>query len=330
MIVNQSEIKKYLEDFHAGRIAQGDGIGCEIDNVLRFKKGTFNMILGRNGVGKTYMKTWQYLALSMKYNYKWCIWTGENKAGQVIRNLTQWYTGRYFKTLSIAEIYRYQTELSQWFTFIDNKKMYKYDELLKIFKEEGSTGGLIDPYTGLDRGYSHGDNYDFLNNTRQWVNQTNITVDVCNHPISASGRAGAFYPKGHMWEGFIRNPYQSEVEGGEAFGNRMDDFICLHRMKDNPSMKNYTLLYVYKIKDHETGGQETEFEAPILLDFNNGLGFKVGGINPLFEKPVIGNPDYQPKALRPLTKEELRPTASNYKEDKDELFTGDTNTNVPF
>lgn len=321
MIVKDNDIKKYLEDFHAGRIAQGDGIGCEMDDYLRFKKGTFNLILGRNGVGKTYFKSWHYLALSMKYNYKWCIWTGENKAGQIIRDLTQWYTGKYFKTLSIAEVYRYQNELTQWFTFVDNSKMYKYTELLSIF-EDDYTGCLIDPFTGLDRGYSFGDNYDFLNNSRQWVNRTGITLDVCTHPTSASGRAGAVYPKDHNWAGFIRNPYQSDVEGGDAFSNRMDDFICLHRMKDHPDMKTYTQLYVYKIKDRETGGKETDYESPVLLEFNAGLGFKVGGINPLREKRVEPINGYEAKPL---------PVNRNFYEvDKEIEFNNDPITDVPF
>lgn len=321
MIVNDNEIQKYLEDFHAGRIAQGDGIGCDMDNFLRFKKGTFNLILGRNGVGKTYFKTWQFLCLSVKKNYKWVIWTGENKAGQIVRNLIQWYSGRYFKTLSIAEVYKYQQIISQWFKFVDNKKMYKYQDLLNIFEDHDCTGALIDPYTGLDRGYAFGDNYDFLNNTRQWVNQKGITIDVCTHPNSASGRANAVFPKGHIWEGFIRNPYQSDVEGGDAFSNRMDDNICLHRMKDNPSMKLFTLLYVYKIKDHETGGVESEFESPVLLDFNNGLGFKVNGINPLVDewvKPIEG---YEAK---PLT------VNRNFYETEKEIEFNSDETTAPF
>ena len=294
MITNQKDIHDYLEAFHAGAIAKGKGIGCVLDDYLRYKQGSFNLVLGRNGVGKTYFKAWHYLTLSVKYRdfgsgMKWCIWTGENKAGQIVRNLIQQYTGKQFKSLGIGEIYKAEQELSQWFDFVDNKKMYKYKELLKIFEDGDYKGCLIDPYTGLDREYSFGANYDFLNHTREWVNAKNVTVDVCTHPISSSGRAGAVYPKEHDWAGFIRNPYQSDVEGGDAFSNRMDDFICLHRMKDHPTMKTYTQVYVYKIKDHDTGGMETEFEVPVLCEFNNGLGFTIEGINPL-KQEIITDP----------------------------------------
>lgn len=294
MLVKQGEITKYLTDYKEGNITEGKPIGCDLDNNLRYKQGSFNLILGRNGVGKTYWRTWYYLCLSVKYRdfgtgLKWCIWTGENKAGQIVRNLIQQYTGIQFKNLSLNQIYKAEQELSQWFTFVDNSKLYKYTELLDVFGSGEYSGCLIDPYTGLSRDYGFSGNYDFLNETRQWVNERNQTIDVCTHPVSASGRAGAIYPKGHEWEGYIRAPYQSDVEGGDAFSNRMDDFICLHRMKDNPMMKTYTQVYVYKIKDHDTGGMETEFETPVLCEFNYGLGFKINGINPLKEEmPNLG------------------------------------------
>lgn len=305
MIVKQTEIQTYLEDYHAGRIKQGLGVGCVLDEYIRWKKGSMNLILGRNGVGKTYFKTWHYLVLSSKNPMmRWCVWTGENKAGQIIRNLIQIYTGRKFKDLAIHEVHRYYQEICQWFDFVDNSKSYKYKDLLNIFEDGNYSGCLIDPYTGLERGYGFADNYEFLNETRGWVNKTEITIDVCTHPISASGRAGAVFPKDHMWGGYIRNPYQSDVEGGDSFCNRMDDFICLHRLKDNESMRYYTLLYVYKIKDHETGGMETLYDSPILLDFNYGLGFKIDGINPLVDTYTKGNEDYTPKPIKPANQYE--------------------------
>ena len=36
-----------------------------------------------------------------------------------------------------------------------------------------------------------------------------------------------------------------------------------------------------KIKDRESGGSCTMLGEPLRFDFNNGLGFTIGGINPL-------------------------------------------------
>lgn len=283
MLVDSKQITQYLEDFKEGRISQGLGIGVkEFDYHLRFKKGSFNMILGHDNVGKTYWRTWYYLVLSVQHGCKWCIWTGENKAGQVVRNLIQFLSGRYIKDLTMAEIYRYEQEIAQWFKFVDNAKVYKYKELLKIFDGD-YTGCLIDPYTGLDRDFAHSDNYRFLNETRHWVNSTGITIDVCTHPISSSARAGGMYPEDHSLKGHLKAPFKGDTEGGKPFGNRTDDFIIIHRLSKHPEQKTFTRVSIDKIRDHETGGEETELDMPILFDFNKGLGFTINNINPIHD-----------------------------------------------
>jgi hypothetical protein len=300
MLVKDNEVTKYLELYHAGKIKKGLAIGCELDNYLRFKKGSLNMILGHDNVGKTYWRTWYYLVHAVKNNMKFCIWTGENKAGQIYRNLIKMYAQKDPKDMSLSELYRAKDELGQYFDFVDNKLMYKPDELLDLFKEKDYNCCLIDPYTGLDRDYDHSSNYKFMNNARQWANETGISLDICTHPISASGRAHALYPLKHPWEGHIRNPYKAEAEGGKVFQNRSDDFIVVHRISKHPQMKTYTLIYVDKIRDHETGGNETMIDEPVLCEFNNGYGFKIGGINPLTDKEVKPIEGYEQKPLTPL------------------------------
>jgi hypothetical protein len=41
------------------------------------------------------------------------------------------------------------------------------------------------------------------------------------------------------------------------------------------------LVSIDKIKDTDTGGQQTLLEDYIFCDFNDGLGFTIAGINPL-------------------------------------------------
>lgn len=281
MLVNKSEVTNYLEDYKEGRIKEGLGIGCDLDNHLRFKPGSFNMILGHDNVGKTYWRTWYYLCLAVLHGKTFCIWTGENKAGQVVRDLIKMYSGTELKNLSMAELYRYQDEILNMFSFVDNKNLYKYSDLLTIFEDGDYSGCLIDPYTGLNRKFGHADNYEFLNTTRQWVNRTGKSIDVCTHPISASGRAGGTYPDNHQWAGHTRIPFKADTEGGKPFSNRCDDFYVVHRLTKLESMRTYTLIGVDKIKDTETGGSCTMMDEPVLCEYNNGLGFTINGVNPL-------------------------------------------------
>lgn len=285
MLVQEKQITKYLDDFRNGLITKGVGIGIhQADDYFRFKKGSFNMILGHDNVGKTYWRTWYYLVLSVKYNYKWCIWTGENKAGQIVRDLIQFYAGKRLRDIEIGLAMSYQQQVCEWFTFVDNSKTYKYNDLLNIFDKEDYAGCLIDPFTGLDRKYTHSENYDFLNATRQWVNSTGKTIDVCTHPVSASGRAGGMYPAGHHHEGYLKAPSKSDTEGGKPFANRCDDFYTIHRLGNHPTLKNSTMIFTEKIKETETGGQLTEKDTPVMFEFNNGLGFTCGGVNPITQK----------------------------------------------
>lgn len=331
MLVKKENITGYLESYQKGLIREGLGIGCELDDYLRFKKGSFNVILGHDNVGKTYWRLWYYLCLAVKHNKKFCIWSGENKAGQLVRDLVQWYSGKRVKDMLPSELYRYQDEVLQWFTFVDNSNVYTYEDLLKVFSEEPYDGCLIDPYTGLKRKYTHEANYEFLNQSREWVNKNQITLDICTHPVSGAGRgADSYYPKGHERAGHLKPPRKDDTEGGKPFPNRCDDFYTVHRIADSATLRFYTEVYVEKVKDVETGGKRTLKDLPVMHEYNFGLGFKVGGINPLTEEYKIGNPDYVQKPLRPLTKEDLKPTATNYPDKEEDFFNNEPTDNLPF
>ena len=44
-------------------------------------------------------------------------------------------------------------------------------------------------------------------------------------------------------------------------------------------MKYTTLIDVEKIKDRDTGGKQTDINAPLNFEYNYGKGFKIGGID---------------------------------------------------
>ena len=99
MIVNKEEQLNYLYAFKEGKIQKGLGIGCEYDNYYVHKKGTMTVVIGLDNVGKTFFLLWYFLCLSVKHNTKWCIWSGENSAGQLTRDLIQMYSQTEIKNL---------------------------------------------------------------------------------------------------------------------------------------------------------------------------------------------------------------------------------------
>lgn len=271
----------YLYKYKEGKIKEGLGIGCELDDFLRFKPKQLNLILGHDNVGKTFFCTFYFLSLALHHDLRFCIWSGENQHGQIIRDMIQMLSGDNVKNLSHTEIRHYSNKIEAHFDFVDNKQLYKPKELLKIFENTECDACLIDPFTGLERSMRYEDNYKFLNECRHFCNVTGKTIYVNTHPVSESGRGNNVYAKGHNWEGHIKAPRKDDAEGGKPFTNRTDDIIILHRLTSHKDMKFYTLVTIAKVRDTETGGQQTNFEEPVLCDYNYGKGFLIGGVDPL-------------------------------------------------
>ena len=315
MIKDKGHSIKYLEDFRAGRISKGLDTGVPVlDQHLRFKINQLNMVLGFDNVGKTAWMMWYFLCLSVKHNIKWCIWSGENKSEQLIRDLIQMYAGQRLKDISIDKMYQYAAQIEDWFDFVSNENTYTSKQLLEIFRESDAQGCLIDPYTGLDRGVGHKDNYEFLNTTRQFVNTYSKTIYFNTHAVTEAARR--LHPKEHDMAGHVMPPLKSHAEGGQPFANRVDDIIILHRYISHPERRYHTLVETTKIKDKETGGEPTLYELPITHEFNNGVGFICGGVNPLKRvytqktietKPLQPNKDFEKEVEKPKPKSKSFP-----------------------
>jgi len=281
-----NSITQYLEDYRDGKIQMGKDVGCiELDEIIRYKQGQFNIINGIDNVGKTAWMLWYFLCLSNKHNLKWIVWSGENKAGQLVRQLIEFYTGEKVTKMRHDKIYHYATVIEQWFTFVDNSNIYKSKDLFKIFADSDAHGCLIDPYTGLNRGYTHADNYDFLNESRDFCNRYNKTLYLNTHPNTAG--ANMTYSDRHEFAGFRMAPGKQQSEGGQPFANRCDDFLTIHRLTNHPHMWRYTQIFTRKVKDTETGGRISFNDQPVLMDYNNGLGFTCNNVNPLNQKIFV-------------------------------------------
>lgn len=284
MILPYGHASHYLTDYREGRIEMGLGIGCQLDDFLRFKRKQLNIILGHDNVGKSYWFLWYMLALSTHHDLKWCIWMGENPSGKVMRDLIQMYTGKQFMDLTHKEIKRAELKIEYWFKFVDNSALYSPTKILDLFSSSNTDACFIDPFTGLDRGMAHSDNYEFMNNARMFCNQLNQTLYFSTHPNSESGRTTMIYPQDHQWFGHLKPPLKGHIEGGKPFLNRCDDMIIIHRLVKHPDMKHFTMVDVEKVKDYDTGGKQTELNVPLMFQYNYGLGFKIGLDDPIVRK----------------------------------------------
>jgi len=301
MVLSRGSARKYLHDYKDGKIAQGLGIGCALDNHLRFKIGQYNGILGGDNVGKTYWMTWYMLSLTTNHKIKWGIWMDENSKGQVLRDLIQMYSGIPYKQLQHEKIDEYCDYLEDYFFFIDNRQPYKPEDLLKQFENIPADGYFIDPFNQLDHDMNYESNIKFIRSLKRWCKVNKKTAYLSMHPVTSSGRKISEYPKGHEWEGQPMIPNKSMAEGGKIFANMCDDWINVHRLTKLESMQYFTMIDIDKVKDKDTGGTQTMSNEPLMFYYNHGLGFTIEGVNPIVKhneikyKPLEQNSNFVDK-----------------------------------
>ncbi len=293
MILNNGHSTQFLKDYRDGNILFGLKLGCRLDEHLVYKHNQLNIFLGHDNVGKSYFQLWYFLALATNHDLKFCLFMDENSSGKVMRDLIQMYTAKKFMELTHKEIRRAEVKLENYFTFIDNTRRYEIKEVTDLFLKSGADCLLIDPFNALKTELTYSSNYEVLNELKLITKQSNYSIFINAHPVSATGRLSATYPKEHEWNGQVRIPLKSDIEGGKAFANKADDFIVIHRLISHEQLWMFTLLEVVKIKDTDTGGKPTFYEKPLFLNYNFGKGFLIDGVD------VIKRSEYF-KTVEPL------------------------------
>jgi hypothetical protein len=281
MILDKGHSLDYLQSWKDGTIKQGSRIGNTLlDQHISLKENELGFVLGIPNVGKTHLWMWYALCDSLANGTIWDMCALENRPGISMVRLVQMKAGKYLNKMTQEELYKHHAWIDRHFNFYDHTLVYTHKELLKMFSDSNSTRCFIDPYTGLKRDYGHQGNYNFLNDAFEWK-QKNKSLYVSLHTRSEAG--GRKYPKGHDFEGFTMPPYPSLCEGGQPFENRADLWITIHRMVAHERLRSTAEVHCQKVKETETGGSVTIMGHPLMLDFNGGLGFTIGGVNPIQE-----------------------------------------------
>ena len=113
---NSTHADDYLASVRNGTLKQGLGIGCRLDNYLRFKYGSFNLIMGQANVGKTDWIIWYMVALTNKHKINWLIFSSENSVGSLKTKIIQYWTGKDLSNLTDEEFNRANFKMNQYFT----------------------------------------------------------------------------------------------------------------------------------------------------------------------------------------------------------------------
>jgi hypothetical protein len=295
MKVNHRDNDEFLELLRTNQVPIGKGIGCELDENLRFKVASFNIILGHANVGKTYWVLFYFLVLSAKHGLKHLIYSSENTVVGIKRNLFELYLGKKITTFTTDEMQRAKEFIEEHFDFLDTTQAQTVETFMQAVQKMGKYDTLmIDPHNGFTRPRgtnAHDYDYEMATRLRLFAKQTRTSIYLCIHAATEALRKTH---KDGEYEGHPIPPNMSDAEGGGKWGNRADDFIVIHRYVAHPHDWMFTHVHVKKVKETETGGKPTTLNAGVLFRYEYGTGFTCGGVNPMnnevrVAKPLIPN-----------------------------------------
>ena len=300
MITNHRDNDNFLEQARLDQVPQGLGIGVNLDNNLRFKKGSFNIILGHANTGKTYFVLWYFLALSFNHGHKHLIYAAENSINGLKRNLIDLYGQKKIKNMTKEELDTNKKFIEDHFDFIDHKRLWGVTEFMTGVQqiERKYDTIMIDPINSFQRPRgvnAHESDYETASKLRLYAKKTETSIYVCMHASTEALRK--VHPREHAFEGLPIPPSGADAEGGGKWINRCDDFITVHRYTQSETEWMYTEVHVKKVKETETGGRPTFLNNPVKFLLNNGTQFLCAGKNAL-ESDTVG---IQSSNLQPNT-----------------------------
>ncbi len=291
MIIDHRENDKFLEQARQDRVPQGLGINNNLDNNLRFKEGSFNIILGHANVGKTYWVLWYFLALSKIHGKKHLIYAAENSVNGLKRNLIDLYGNKKIKDQTPEELEINKSFIEEHFDFIDHRKLWGVKEFMQSVQtiDRKYDSIMIDPINAFQRPRgvnSHENDYETASRLRLYAKQFKTSIYVCMHASTEALRK--VHPTKHDFEGLPIPPSGADAEGGGKWINRCDDFITVHRYTQHEMKWMFTQIHVKKVKETETGGAPTFLTAPVEFRLDRGVAFMCGGVNSL-EQEIDNN-----------------------------------------
>lgn len=292
--IEYGELHEKLLAVKEGRIKEGYKFGHEaIDEHIRFKPRSFNIILGHANVGKTSLTIYLMLVLALRNNTKWLIYSSENEPYSIMKKIMEYYNGKTLQDLSMIEFNASLTFLQQYFCIVDTSELMTFKSLLdmarEIHKDWQYDGFLIDPYNSLTKDKEAlagitGHDYDYLaaSKMRRFCSEMNVSIWLNCHAVTEALRR--LNKKDSLYEGYPAPPLASDAEGGGKWVNRCDDMLTIHRYHMHPTDWMYTHIHVRKVKEMETGGRPTSIASPIVLRSKAGnVGFEVGGVDLISE-----------------------------------------------
>ena len=249
----------WIEEYVDGNIPLGLSTGNSfVDEHFVFKK-EFVMINGHSNIGKTTFALWMMVASAMNHDWRWVIYSSENRTAAVKMKLMTFALNKKLTSTTFQERKAARKWVEDHFIVIDNSKTYSYMDIIlfceKVHRQQPIDGLFVDPYNSLKiemsagRGVGpHEYHYEAASEFLTFSNNMDVAVWVNAHSITESQRR-----KGD--DGLQIAPYAEDTEHGGKWVNRADCFITLHRKIQHPDVlqRRCIEMHVRKVREVDTG-----------------------------------------------------------------------------
>lgn len=272
-ISSDDEDFRWIDDYSQGKIEIGLDTGdARLDEYFRYKK-EFVIVNGHSNVGKTTTMLYMIVNSAVRHNWKWVIYSSENRTASVKMSLMQFAMDRKVADMTYGERKQAYKWVNDHFTIINNNQIYSYSDIIlfmeKVMRQQHVDAIFVDPYNSLKldmRNTSigvHDYHYEAASEFLTFSKANNVAVWLNMHAVTEAQRR-----KGP--DGLPIAPYAEDTEGGGKFVNRADCFMTIHRKVQamDHDIRKMSELHVRKVREVETGGQPTPLEDPYCLQMN--------------------------------------------------------------
>ncbi len=268
-ILSNEQINNELNDFLNGRITKGYTIGLqEFDKYFCCKKNEFYILTGKKGQGKTTIFQALQVMQSLANDLIWVVAFAENSPWTVKLNYLNYYLETFARECQKTDPQKYQKAL-KWidkhFIFINVTDIKTATEVTKAIINNGIDvhALVLDPINSFTNGWQNTGNA-YNDGVRASLELLEFTKTCCSVHISQHPTM-----TGQRQEGAVTS-YQAE---GGWFLNKASFTYVINRERGS----NMNELIIENVRNKHTGGEETDPENPIILDWSPtkiGLYFK--------------------------------------------------------
>lgn len=264
----------WIEAYSEGRIPHGLETGSEeLDKYFRYKRELviFN---GHSNVGKTTVALYLMANAAVRHDWKWLIYSAENKTSSIKMQLMQMYMDKRVGSMNYQERKMAFKWVQDHFYVVSNDKVYSYLDIMifmeKVKHQYDIDAVFVDPYNSLrldlrrsEMKNTHDYHYEAATAFLTFSNTHDTAVWLNMHAVTEAQRR-----KGD--DGLPAAPFAEDTEGGGKFVNRADCFITIHRkvQAPDPHTRSMSEVHIRKVRETETGGRPSPIDEPYKILMN--------------------------------------------------------------